>query len=258
MRVLTLGDVVSAAGCDCLRQKLPGLKKALGAELVIVNGENSAVGNGMLPGSVEHILDSGADLVTGGNHSLRRREIYTYLDEHDSVIRPANFYKDAPGKGTAIIDMGRIQVGVVNLLGTVYLDPLENPFDCAERQIQLLKDAGCRVILLDFHAEATAEKRAMGFYLDGKVSAVFGTHTHVQTSDAQVLPQGTGYITDLGMTGPVQSVLGIEPQLAIEKMKTHLPVRFQNAQGVCELEGCLFDIDEKTGLCLGAQAIRGS
>lgn len=256
MRILTIGDVVSSAGCDYLRQKLPALKKMLAADIVIVNGENSAVGNGMLPASAEHILDSGADLVTGGNHSMKRREMYSYLDENHPVIRPANFHRTAPGRGSAVIDKGRVQVGVFNLMGTVYLDPLENPFDRADREVAGLKEAGCRIILVDFHAEATAEKRALGFYLDGKVSAVFGTHTHVQTSDAQVLPGGTGYITDLGMTGPLQSVLGITPALAIEKMRTHLPVRFQNPDGACTLEGCLFDIDEKTGLCTCAQAIR--
>lgn len=214
------------------------------------------MGNGMLPASVEHILDSGADLVTGGNHTLKRREFYDYLDENHPVIRPANFHRQAPGRGTAIIDKGRVQVGVINLMGTVYLEALENPFDCADQKIKELQDAGCRMILVDFHGEATAEKRAMGFYLDGRVSALFGTHTHVQTADAQVLPGGTGYITDLGMSGPVQSVLGIDPALAIEKMRTHLPTRFQNAQGECALEGCLFEIDEQTGLCTGAQAIR--
>lgn len=256
MRILTVGDVVSTIGCEYLRQKLPGLKRSLGADIVIVNGENSAVGNGMLPSSAEHILDSGADLVTGGNHTLKRREFYTYLEENHPVIRPANFYKTAPGRGTAVIDKGRVQVGVINLMGTVYLEPLTNPFECVDKEIERLKQEGCRIILVDFHGEATAEKRAMGFYLDGRVSALFGTHTHVQTSDAQILPKGTGYITDLGMTGPVQSVLGIEPQLAIEKIKTHLPVRFQNAGGQCALEGCVFDIDEKTGLCVSAEALR--
>lgn len=253
MVIMAIGDVVSDAGCDSLRKNLTGLKKAFGADVTIVNGENSAVGNGMLPGSVEHLLDSGADLITGGNHSLRRREIYTYLDESHPLIRPANFYSSAPGRGSAVIDKGRVQIGVVNLMGTVYLDALENPFDCIDRELGLLKEAGCRILLVDFHAEATAEKRAMGFYLDGRVSALFGTHTHVQTADAQVLPNGTGYITDLGMTGPIQSVLGVDPQLAIEKMRTHLPVRFENAEGACATQGCVFEVNEKTGLCLRAE-----
>ncbi len=256
MKILTIGDVVSAAGCACLRKRLPALKREYGVDFVIVNGENSAVGNGMLPGAAEHIFDSGANVITGGNHTLKRREFYPYLEEHPMVLRPANFHPSAPGCGSVVVDFGRLQLGVLNLMGTVFLDPLENPFDCAQREIAALKAEGCSVILVDFHAEATAEKRAMGFFLDGQISALFGTHTHVQTSDAQVLPGGTGYITDLGMTGVVQSVLGVEPQLAIENLRTHLPVRFQNPEGPCALEGCLFEVEEKSGRCLSAAALR--
>lgn len=255
MRILVIGDVVGDNGCDFLRRTLPSFKKQNAIDLCIVNGENSAQGNGIHPHSAEHLLTSGADVITTGNHGMRRAEIYPkYDDESFPLIRPANLHSSAPGKGYYIIDKGFIRIAVINLMGVVYLDNNENPFECMDRILEEVKD--CRIKILDFHAEATAEKRAMGFYLDGRISAVFGTHTHVQTSDAQVLPGGTGYITDIGMTGPVQSVLGVTPSLAIEKMKTNLPVRFDNPDGECSMEGCIFEIDNKTGKTLSAKAIR--
>lgn len=256
MKILAIGDVVSNVGCEYLRKILPALKKELQADVVIVNGENSATGNGVLPQSAEWILDSGADVITGGNHSLQRFEIYDYLDSNKPIIRPANFHKTAPGNGYWVIDKGAYQVGVINLQGLTYLDPIASPFDTADKIIDELTELGCRIIVIDFHAEATAEKRALAFYLDGRISAVFGTHTHAQTSDSQVLPLGTGYITDLGMTGPYYSVLGIKPELAIKKIRTNLPVRFESEEGTCVLEGCLFEIDNKSGKCISATAVR--
>lgn len=247
MKFLAIGDVVSSQGCDYLRDNLPKLKREYGADFVIVNGENSAVGNGVTPKSAQHIFTSGADVITLGNHSLRRPEICDYLDENEFIIRPCNYYPSASGRGTAIIERGAFSAAVINLQGTAFLDPIENPFVAVDREIEALNDRGIKNIIIDFHAEATGEKRALGFYLDGRVSMLFGTHTHVQTSDEQILPQGTGYITDLGMTGPYYSVLGVEPERAIEKMKTNLPVRFTNPDGVCTLEGVFFEIDDKTG-----------
>lgn len=256
VKILTIGDVVARQGCDCLRHILPGLKRELGAKLTIVNGENSAVGNGILPGSAQFIFDSGADVITLGNHGLRRREIYPMLEENEFLLRPANYHPSAPGRGSVLLDMGAAQVGIISLQGAAFMEPIANPFDAADREVHRLKEAGAHIILIDFHAEATAEKRALGYYLDGRVSALFGTHTHVQTADEQVLPGGTGYITDLGMTGPQHSVLGVSPQAAIEKMRTGLPVRFTNPDGPCVLEGCLFDIDEKTGKTRSCTRIR--
>lgn len=254
MNILVIGDVVGTNGCEFLRRTLPAFKKFNGIDLCIVNGENSAQGNGILPQSAEHILTSGADIITTGNHALRRFEIYDKFDEEGyPLIRPANFYRTAPGKGYYIIDKGFIKIAVINLMGVVYLENNENPFDCIDRILEEVKD--CRIKIVDFHAEATAEKRAMGFYLDGRISAIFGTHTHVQTNDAQVLPKGTGYITDIGMTGPIQSVLGVTPSLAIEKLKTNLPVRFENPDGDCKMEGCIFEIDNKTGKTLSAKTV---
>ena len=197
MKILTIGDIVSKQGCEYLRSTLPSLKRELGADIVIANGENSAVGNGILPQSAEFILDCGVDLITLGNHSLKRREIYDYLDSPAPIIRPANYHSSAPGRGMEIIDKSFCKIAVINLQGAVYLDPIENPFSVIDKLTESAKDQGASIIIIDFHAEATAEKRAMGFYVDGKVSAIFGTHTHTQTSDNQILPNGTGYITDI-------------------------------------------------------------
>lgn len=254
MRILFIGDVVSAVGVEKLTRTLPRFKKEHGIDVVIVNGENAAVGNGLLPASADLLFAAGADCITGGNHTFRRREFYDYLDASPYCLRPANYRDDAPGKGFCVVDKGFVRVGVVNIMGTVFMEPLENPFDCADRTLSALKDEADFTVV-DFHAEATAEKRALGFYLDGRAAAVVGTHTHVQTADEQILPHGTAYITDLGMTGPVQSVLGVTPELAIEKMRTNLPVRFQNPDGECRMQGMLVEIDKKTGKALCAERV---
>lgn len=255
MNILVIGDVVGDIGCNFLRQKLPGFKKFNNIDLCIVNGENSAQGNGITPHSAEHLTQSGADIITTGNHVYRRREFYDYLDESDFIARPGNFPSSCPGKGIVYADMGRLKVAVINIMGTVYMEPLANPFECADKLVKEAEDEGCKIILVDFHAEATAEKRAMGFYLDGKVSAVYGTHTHVLTADEQVLPGGTGYITDIGMTGPKNSVLGVTPNLAIEKMKTNMPVRFENPDVPAYMCGCIFTLDDKTGKAVSAERV---
>lgn len=245
MRLLFLGDVVGQGGCDFLMSRLPRYKRENSIDICIANGENSAQGNGVTPKSIGMLLDSGVDFVTLGNHTYKRIEIMDYLDGDVPVARPYNFPSGAPGQGVGIIDKGRYRVAVINMQGTAYLEPLSNPF--AEIDKAMNECDGCKIIIVDFHAEATAEKRAMGFYLDGKATAVLGTHTHVQTADEQLLPNGTAYITDVGMCGPVQSVLGIEPKLTIKKFKTNLPVRFENAQGEYAINGVLLEIDEKSG-----------
>lgn len=256
MRILTIGDIVSQQGCEYLRKTLPALKREYKADIVIANGENSAVGNGIIPVSADYIFDSGVDVITLGNHALKRPEICNYLDEHEFIIRPANFHTSAPGKGMVILDKGFCQIAVINLQGITYLDNNTNPFDVIDKKIEEANAAGAKIILVDFHAEASSEKRAMGFYTDGRISAIFGTHTHVQTSDEQILPCGTGYITDLGMTGPYYSVLGVSPAAAIKKLKTNLPVRFTNEDGPCTIEGCLFEIDNKTGKTIDIERFR--
>lgn len=253
MNILAIGDVVGSIGCRFLRRHLPALKKLKGIDLVIANGENSADGNGLTPLSVQYLLDSGVDVVTSGNHSFRRRESYELYDSCPALLRPANFPPSVPGKGFQVVDMGRIQVGVLNLIGVVYLESMESPFDAADR---ILAAGVPKVTVVDFHAEATGEKRSLGYYLDGRVSAVFGTHTHVQTADECVLPNGTGYLSDLGMTGPVQSVLGVKPELVIQKMRTKMPVRFDLAEGDCRIDGAVFSVDEKTGKTLSVERIQ--
>ena len=254
MLILCIGDVVGTNGCEFLRRHLPALKRTKGIDVVIANGENSADGNGITPTSADHLFDSGVDVITTGNHTYRRREVYDYLDDTEAVLRPANFPLEAPGHGITVLDMGRYQIAVINLMGAVYL---EEHLACPFRTLDaLLKTPGLpKICLVDFHAEATGEKRALGYYADGRVSAVFGTHTHVQTADETVLPRGTGYITDVGMTGVIESVLGVKPEIVIKKQLSKMPVRFDYADGPCKMDCVLFDIDEKTGLCRSAERL---
>lgn len=253
MRVFAIGDVVGKTGVAFVRAVLPAYRRTEGVDFCVINGENAAAGNGITPELCEELFLSGADVITTGNHVFRRRELYDYLDDNKFVLRPANYPDSTPGKGYCIVDKGRVRVGVVNLLGTTYMEPLESPFSAVLPALEEL--SSCRIVLVDLHAEATSEKRAFGFFLDGKVSAVFGTHTHVQTADEQVLPKGTGYITDLGMTGAEQSVLGVKPEIIIERFQTHMPARFDFAEGDPCLCGCLFDVDEATGTCLRAERV---
>ena len=255
MRLLCIGDVVGSIGCKFLRSRLPALKKVKGIDFVICNGENSADGNGLTPVSAKFLFDSGVDAITLGNHSFRRKEVFDYLDESPFVARPLNFPDGTtPGRGIINVDTGRRIITIINLMGNLFIeDGLACAFETADKA---LSQAESKIIIVDFHAETTSEKRALGYYLDGRVSAVFGTHTHVQTSDAQVLPKGTGYITDAGMTGTIHSVLGVKTEIIIDKFKTKLPQRFDLASGDCKLEAVLFDIDEKSGLCKSAESIR--
>ena len=244
MRVMMIGDVVGQPGCDFLRRKLPAFKREQKVDVVICNGENSAVGNGILPSSADFLFDSGVDVITGGNHSFKRREIQDYLDEHPNLLRPANYPGDAYGQGWFLLDGGSYRLLVISLLGRVYLDSLDCPFQTCDR---ILNQVKADFVLVDFHAEATGEKMALAYYLDGRVSAVVGTHTHVQTADETVLEGGTGYISDLGMTGPVRSILGTAPECIVRRMTTHLPTRFTVPDGPCKMEGVLLDLDKKTG-----------
>lgn len=255
MRILCIGDVVGKVGCEFLRKKLPALKKVKGIDLVICNGENSSDGNGITPASADFLFDSGVNVITLGNHSFRRKEVFSYLDSEPYIVRPAN-YPDAttPGKGLCTLDFGRYSVTVINLIGNMFMESgLLSPFDKID---SLLKEVDSRIVVVDFHAETTSEKLAMGYYLDGKVSVVFGTHTHVQTSDERVLENGTGYITDLGMTGPVNSVLGVKPEISIQKFKTRMPVRFDLKGGPCKMECALFEVDDNSGKTISSERLR--
>ncbi len=246
MEVLMIGDVVGTAGCEHLRRVLPVAKRQFQIDVCVVNGENAADGNGLTPTAARYILDSGADIITGGNHIFRRAELADVLARGDTVLRPANYPDGTVGTGMAVVDKGRFSLTVINLMGQVYMDTLACPFETLDR---LLKEAGNpRFCVVDFHAEATAEKKALGFYADGRISALVGTHTHVQTADAQILPQGTAFITDLGMTGPFLSVLGVRPEQSIARIKGKLPVRFSTADGPCQMDGVVISLDNATGL----------
>lgn len=245
MKIMFIGDVVGQAGCDFLSDQLPGLRRFYGADLVIANGENSAEGNGILPSSATALQDAGVQIITLGNHGLRRREIYPMLEESDCIVRPANLHPTAPGRGWCLYDCpGKPKVAVINLQGNYELESHENAFDCIDR---LLPEIDAPIKIVDFHAEATSEKISMGIYLDGRVSAVIGTHTHIQTADERILPQGTGYLTDAGMCGVFLSALGVRPELAIHRFRTGLPTRFENARGAVRLSGVLLEIDSATG-----------
>ena len=233
MRVLAVGDVCGSIGCEYVRKVLPALKKNKNIDAVIINAENSADGNGTTKESAEYLLNLGADVLTGGNHSLRRPEFYDYLDQSDFVLRPHNLGEDKSGNGYCLVDFGKVTLAVINLSGKIYLEKsgADCPFKAADELIEKAKNDGAKIIIIDFHAEATSEKRALGLYLDGKVSAIFGTHTHVQTADEQILQNGTGYITDLGMTGPIDSVLGVKKEIIINRLKSNDMSKFELADG---------------------------
>ena len=251
-KVLCVGDVVGNPGLDRVRRSLRYLKRKTNADFVIVNGENAAV-VGMTPQQGDDILDAGADVITMGNHTYNKREIVPYLEDCPQIIRPANYAPQAPGKGWAIFDSKAGPVAVIDLIGRCNMDyGPDNPFLMIEK---ILKEIDTKLIFVEIHAEATSEKLAMGYMLDGRVSAVWGTHTHVPTADAQVLPKGTGYVTDLGMTGPAHSILGIQPKLSIAKFRGDLPERYRWAEGPTKMEAVLFTIDTATGLCKKAERV---
>ncbi len=253
MRIFAIGDVCGKIGCEKLLGVLSNFKKQNNIDFVIANGENSADGNGITPQSAKMLFDAGVDLITGGNHSLKRKEVYDLLDENPYILRPHNLSEAEFGKGYAFIDCGHTSIAVINLSGVIYLEQLKAtcPFKAADELIEKAKNDSAKIIIVDFHAEATSEKRALGLYLDGKVSAFFGTHTHVQTADATILPNKTAYITDLGMTGPSGSVLGVKASIIISRLKDKdTSQRFVLEDGDCFLNGCVFDIDDKTGKAL--------
>ena len=251
-KVLAIGDVVASPGLEKLRRNLRQLKRRLGADFVVVNGENAAV-VGITPSQAEEILDAGADCITLGNHTWAKREIADYMDDCPQIIRPANYAPQVPGRGWQMFETKAGDVAVIDLIGRCSMDYTpDNPFLMVEK---ILKETTAKIILVEIHAEATSEKLAMGYMLDGRVSAVWGTHTHVPTADARVLPKGTGYVTDLGMTGPRDSILGIRPDLSIAKFRGDLPERYRWADGPTKLEGVLFTLDSATGKCLKAERI---
>ena len=257
MRLLFVADVFGAAGRRIAERKLPELRERLDLDLVIVNGENAADGAGITSAQAKRLLAAGADVITLGNHAHRQREVYPYLDSESRIIRPANMSASAPGRGeTVVTARDGTPVAVVNLLGRVFMDPATSPFELAPGAVRSLRERA-QLVVVDFHAEATSEKVAMGRLLDGLATAVIGTHTHVQTSDAVVLPGGTAYITDAGMTGPHDSVIGVRTELILRRFTTGMPVRFEPAEGGVRLEGALIEADA-TGRATSISAVRMS
>ena len=252
-RVLTIGDIVGEPGIRFLRKNLKNFKKEEKISFCVVNGENAAM-TGMTPDQAEEIFDAGADVITLGNHTFNRRELHNYLDDVSRVLRPANLAPQLPGRGVGIYDTDFGQVAVINLIGRFQMNNhADNPFT---RIDEILSKIQGMPVLVDFHAEATSEKLAMGFYLDGRVSACWGTHTHVPTADLRILPKGTGYITDLGMTGPMNSALGVDPNQSIALFKGELTNRFAPAKGPNWLCGAIFDIDTETNRCTAVEQIK--
>ena len=248
MRVLFIGDVVGQSACAYLQQRLPKFRHDNNVDVIIINGENSADGNGITKYSAGQLFECGADAITTGNHCFKRFEASTLFEESDIVLRPANFGADCAGKGVCILDMGGFSLAVVNLIGTAYMQPVDNPFKTVEA---ILSDIKTPNLIVDFLAEATAEKKAMGFFLEGKVSAVLGTHTHVQTADEAILSGHTAYITDVGMTGVQNSVLGVDKDVIIQRLRTYYPQRHTAAEGKITMNAVLIDIDKSCGKCTG-------
>ena len=251
-KVLAVGDVVADCGMDMITRRLRRLIRRVGADFTVVNGENASI-LGITPKQADEIFDAGADVITMGNHTFGRREISAYLDDCPAILRPANLPPQQPGRGYGIFDTAAGPVAVIDLIGRCGMDYLpDNPFLLVDK---LLRKVDTRLILVELHAEATSEKLAMGYMLDGRVSALWGTHTHVPTADTQILPKGTGYVTDLGMTGPKYSVLGIKPELSIAKFRGDPTSRYQPAPGAGKLEAVVFTLDPRTGRCPAVERV---
>jgi len=241
VRILFIADVFGKPGRRMVEKRLPGLREELGLDFVVANGENAADGVGITSANGRALFGAGVDVITLGNHAYRQREVYPYLDSEPRVIRPANMAPSGPGRGETVVDAANgVRVGVINLLGRLFLEPSVSPFEIAPRMVAAMRERA-DVILVDFHAEATSEKIAMGRLLDGSVTAVIGTHTHVQTNDAAVLPGGTAFLTDAGMTGPHDSVIGVRTDLILRRFTTQLPVRFEPAEGDVRIEGAVIE-----------------
>jgi len=246
MKILMVGDVFGEPGRAAVKKLLPKLRQQHAIDLVVVNVENAAAGFGVTPQIAREVLDQGADVMTSGNHIWDKKEIVEYITKENLLLRPANFPAGTPGVGHVTVKAGPHRVAVVNLMGRVFMSAIDCPFRKADEILhEVTKET--RVVLVDMHAEATSESVAMGWYLDGRVSAVVGTHRHVQTADERVLPGGTAYITDLGMTGPIDSVIGVDKDLILQRFLTQMPVRFEAAKGPAALHGVVITVDPETG-----------
>ena len=255
MRILAVGDVVGRSGRKAFADYTPKLKAEKNIDIVVVNGENAAHGKGITYSTFMELLSGGADIITSGNHIWDNKDVMKIIDQEPFLIRPANYPEGAPGKGYCIYPYRAKNIGVINLSGRTFMQAIDCPFVKSMEIIKEIKNH-CDVILLDFHAEATSEKLAVGFYLDGKVTAIWGTHTHVQTADERILPNGSAYITDIGMVGAYNSVLGICPEIVIEKFLTAMPTKFEVEEGPCIYCGIIFDLDDNTNKVVNIERIQ--
>lgn len=247
MRLLMIGDVVGRTGRRAVKVNLEDLKREFNPDFVIANGENAAGGAGITRETAQELFLAGVDVLTMGNHVWNVKDAIDFIDREKRIVRPANYPPGAPGTGANIFETRRkVKVGVINLAGRVFLQTVDCPFRKADEVLARIKK-NANIVVVDFHAEATSEKVAMGWYLAGRVSAVVGTHTHVQTADERILPGGTAYITDLGMTGPQDSVIGVKKEIVIDKFISQMPQRFEVANGPCQFNAALLEIDEYTG-----------
>lgn len=246
MRVLFIGDIYGSPGRKAAKEMILQLKKETGYDFCLANCENAAGGTGITYVVAQELYKSGIEGITLGNHTWSKREVVNFIDSDNRIARPANYPENLPGKGSAIIENSAGKIGIINVLGRVYMDSVDSPFKAIEKEIEYLK-CFVKVIIVDMHAEATSEKAALAWYIDGRVSAVLGTHTHVQTADEKILPCGTAFISDVGMTGPYEGIIGVDRDLVMEKFLTHMPVRFETAKGSVQFNAVLLDIDEKTG-----------
>lgn len=242
MRILFVGDVHGRPGRRAVARRVPALRREWQVDFVVANAENSAGGVGLTPQTAAELFEAGVDALTGGNHTWAKREAYELLDADPRLVRPANYPPGVPGHGSTVLRRGGLALAVLNLQGRIFMDPLDDPFRVARAEVDRLRKE-TPFILVDFHAEATSEKIAMGYYLDGQVTAVVGTHTHVQTADERVLPGGTAYITDVGMTGPRDGVIGVDREAILQRFLTQLPIRFEVATGPVQFSAVLVEAD---------------
>jgi metallophosphoesterase (TIGR00282 family) len=255
LNVLCIGDVFGEPGRKALAHFLPRLRAELEVDLVVVNVENAAAGFGVTPALARGFLGGGIDVMTSGNHIWDRKEIIEYIVKENLLLRPANYPAGTPGVGSVVVKAGAHRVGVLNLQGRVFMNPIDCPFATADAEVARLR-AETTIIVVDMHGEATSEKQAMGWYLDGRVSAVVGTHSHVQTADERLLPGGTAFLTDLGITGPFDSVIGVDKELAIQRFRTGMPNRFEPAKGRVRVQGAVVRIDPETGRAVGIERVQ--
>jgi metallophosphoesterase (TIGR00282 family) len=256
VKILFIGDIIGEPGRKTVARHVPKLVRERGVDCVIANAENAAGGFGITPDVARELFSVGVHVITSGNHIWDKKEIIDYIKDEPRLLRPANYPKGAPGKGSVVVTLASGEkVGVMQLMGRVAMPTLDCPFRVGQHEVEILRRE-VRTVIVDMHAEATSEKMAMGWFLDGEVSGVFGTHTHVQTADERILPKGTAYLTDVGMVGPTESVIGIKKEIAIEKFLSQMPRRFEVAPGPCVFSAVLFEVDTAMGKALSIERLR--